>query len=215
MRRIWSLNTFGAFDLASSQLSKTDDSAGGVIGVDKTGRIFVLESFMRHDADPLECVEIILGHIFKYKCLQYCIERNRFEFLLPTIERLLEQGYFSDKYDSVDVRRAIGKITNPYTNSKMDNKKERIETTLQPLVKSHAIYLKSTMAKEKQQFSNYMIHDDFLDWLQKAVSISYPPSKEVFQDEGVFRVMDRKVSNKSINEQLVESYFNPWTGKMN
>jgi hypothetical protein len=214
MRRIWSLNTFGAFDLASSQLSKTDDSAGGVIGVDKAGRIFVLESFMRHDADPLECVEIIFGHIFKYKCLQYSLERNRFEFLMPTIERLLEQGYFNEKYDLVDIRRAMGIITNPYLNSKSDNKKERIETTLQPLVKSHSIYLKSTMVKERQQFANYMIHDDFLDWLQKAVSISYPPTTEMFQDEGVFRMADRKTS-KSINEQLAESYFNPWTGKMN
>jgi len=215
VRRIYAINTFGALDPASSQSIKSDYSAGGVIGVDKTGRIFILESFMEQDSDPLENVERMFNHIVKYKCQEYSIERNRFEFLLPTIEKLLNQGYFNDRYDSLDLRKALGVVTNPYRNSRNENKIERIESTLQPLIKSHSFYIKSTMVREKRQVVNYTVHDDFLDWLQQAVSISYPPNKEVFQDEGVFRSMDVRTASMSINEELAQKAFNPWTGRLN
>jgi len=215
VRRIYSLNTFGAFDLASSGKAKTDDYAGGVIGVDTIGRIFVFESFMKYNADPLECVEVIFNHILKYRCIEYCIERNRYEFLMPTIEKLLNKGYFNGKYNALDVRRAMGRISTPYRNRKEDNKKDRIEATLQPLVKTHSIFLHSSMTKEKRQFENYMVHDDFLDWLETAVSISYPPTEEIYQQEGVFREIDRAMAKKSINEVLAEKSVNVWTGIFN
>lgn len=220
MRRILRLNTFGAFDLSSSTKSGTDFNAGGVIGMDINGRILVLHSFMKRIAEPLECFEEMIDQIIKFKCLEYVMERNRFEFLMDTIEKLLDAGYFNERHNPFEFREAMGKISGVYRNSQSDNKIERIETTLQPLTKSHTIYLHSDMKKERQQFKNYMINDDFLDWLQQAVSIAYPPTDDIYTDDGVHSVKSQNRNdamapiekNLSINELIAEAPYDPWTG---
>lgn len=215
MRRILKLNTFGAFDLSASKKAGTDYNAGGVIGVDYSGRIFVLESYMKRQSDPLECFEIMINHIIKYKCIGYVMERNRFEFLMDTIEKLMDSGYFDSKYDMKEFRYAMGIISTPYKNRKEDNKVEEIESVLQPLAKSHSIYLRSDMRKERNQFANYMINDDFLDWLRNAVKISYPPSGQFAEDEGVRNNSineSSRLQKMSLNEMIAQDPPNPWTG---
>ena len=215
MRRVLKLNTFGAFDLSSSKKAGSDFNAGGVIGVDFSGRIFVLESLMKRQMDPLDCFEVMIDQIIKYKCIDYVMERNRFEFLMDTIEKLIDTGYFDKKYNMLEFRKAMGIISTPYKNKKEDNKIEEIESVLQPLVKAHSIFLRSDMKKEKNQFENYMINDDFLDWLRNAVKISYPPKEQFAEQEGLRNnsIEDNsRVSGMSLNEQIAAEPPNPWTG---
>lgn len=214
LERILKINTFGALDLSSSKSSKSDYTAGGVIGIDTYGRIFVLDSFMERSVDPLDAFERMISFIIKYKCLDYVMEKNRFEYLMDTVSRLMDSGYFSERYDMIEFRRAYSKISTIFRNERDESKVERIESVLQPLIKSHSIFLASWMRDERKQFKNYMIHDDFLDWLSQAVRISYSPSSKFMDQNSRPSVIafDRS-SSKSVNEQLAEdTSWNPWTG---
>ena len=174
MAKTLPLYTFGAMDIATAEGLKTDFTAGGVIGVDHIGRIFVLEAWTKNGAEPLEIAEKMFSFIARYNTSDFVFERNRFEYLSRTLYKLIERGAFDKMGSKSYVKRLLGRVNTVHHTSVM-SKKDRIEQTLHPLVKVNNFYIRRDMTDVINQFQDSSIHDDILDWIQMAVEICYEP----------------------------------------
>ena len=209
MVKLLPLYTFGAMDIATAEGVLTDDTAGGIIGLDHLGRVFLLENWVKNGAEPLEIAEKMFLFIQRYNTKDFVFERNRFEYLRNTLYKLIERGAFAKMGTKAYCKSLLGRISTVHHTS-VQSKKDRIEQTLHPLVKIHNFYVKKSMTSVINQFQDSSIHDDILDWIQMAVAISFEPPKNYKITSYQKGRGDMGVSTNTILARNMK--YNPYSG---
>ena len=210
MRRIITLRTYTAADLAAADTDTADFCCIITGGVTANGNLILLEKYKKRGVETIAILREVIRQMQYYKCAAGFIERNRFEGIMRTCQLLVKRGVFGDP---VELRRLIGRITliDHYAKSK----EERFQDNLQPMHDAGAIWFPRAWDDVRDFFALYpaVEHDDDGDVIEMLISHSKAPSKDVSATihTSVAESLHTK-SDVSINAQLAKRHYNIWTG---
>lgn len=215
MRRYLPIRTLTAADLASADEDASGDTDFTVIataGIDSDLNVFLLAKYIKKGVDPVEILQEVIRQMTAYQCSEGLIEKNRFETLMRTCNKLVKAGFYGPYHDVVKVTRRIRLIPH-YTN-----KKERFKDSVPQVVEAHQVWLQSDWMEFKEFFMLYpaVEHDDIGDVMEMLISNARPPSvtADTLVSAGELVDRSRPLTGRSVNETLAARKYNVWTGML-
>lgn len=213
MRRLITLKTFTASDLASAESDKSDFTVIMTAGVTMQGEIFFLDKWVKRGGEATEILKEFIRQMMYYRSTRGFMEKNRYESLLKTCRKLVARGYYGDPFT---IRKIINRISQVAHYG--EHKENRIVDGLQQAHKAHQLWFRSGWEDVRDQFILYpaVSYDDILDTIEMLVSHSTSPSIDVKDTVGdlVEGQLGRRgePTHLTINEQLAQRPYNIWTG---
>lgn len=215
MRRYLPIRTLTAADLASADEDSTGDTDFTVIataGVDSDLNLFFLDKYVKKGADPVEILREVIRQMTVYHCSDGLIEKNRFETLMRTCNKLVKAGFYGPYHEIIKVTRRIRLIPH-YTN-----KKQRFADAVPQVVAAHQLWLQSDWMDFKEFFMLYpaVEHDDIGDVVEMIASNAKPPSvtADTLVTAGELVDRSRPARARSTNEALANKHYDMWTGTL-
>lgn len=211
-RRLITLRTYTWADLAESDAPESDPAMIVTGGKDTHGNIIFFEQWRKVGSDSVEIMSEVIRQMRRYKCSGGYIEKNRFESIMRTCNKLVDAGLYGKPEEVRNITRKITLVPH-YVVSKLT----RIKDNVGPRHRAHNIWVPSTWQNFKDFFIRYpaVDHDEEGDVMEMAVSWGRPPSRDVV-DVVSEAEMDYKFrgtgSTVSINEYFAKQKINIWTG---
>lgn len=220
MRRLITLKTFTAADLASSDSKTADNTVIMTAGIAATGDMFLFEKYSHQGGEVTEILGEVIRQMKHYRCSRGFIEKNRYESIMKSGKKLVKQGFFGDSFE---INKWLNRITLvPHYGT---GKQDRIIDAVQPAHRAHNIWFPNHWDDLKQFLMFYptVEHDDFGDVLEMLLTNASSPAKDVVStiptaNDYLIEGRRQSASNSrnakpvSLVEQLAGRPVNFWTG---
>lgn len=211
MRRLLTLKTFTAADLASSDSEKADSVCIMSGGVTKFGDLVLLDKFIEKGVETTDILKEVIRQMMYYKSSKGFIEKNRYESIMKTCRKLVRKGFYGDPFV---INRIISRIDliPHYTD-----KKSRLVDAIQPMHHSHSIWYPREWQDVRSFFLMYpaVEHDDIGDTIEMLISHSSSPTTDVVNARNPYDGIGDRNSSKgplTLNGRLANRRVNIWTG---